>query len=167
MTVWTTYDSPLGELLLVGAVDARGLALVSLSVPGQRNAVVVRPDQVRDDAAFGEVTRHLGAYFDGDPAPFEIAFDPGGTAFQRRVWGALEEIPYGTSTTYGALAARLGVAREDIRALGAAIGANPLLIVRPCHRVVGADNSLKGYAGGLERKRQLLTLEGVLQPMLG
>jgi len=93
-------------------------------------------------------------------------FSPSGTDFQRRVWRALDEIPYGTSTAYGALAERLGVDRARIQALGAAIGANPLLIVRPCHRVIGADGSMRGYAGGVERKIQLLTHEGALQPSL-
>lgn len=81
-------------------------------------------------------------------------------------WHALEEIPYGTTTTYGALAERLGLPRERVQALGAAIGANPLLLVRPCHRVIGADGSMRGYAGGVERKVRLLTHEGALQPTL-
>lgn len=82
-----------------------------------------------------------------------------GTDFQRRVWDALETIPYGTTTSYGKLAERIGVSRAGVRALGTAIGRNPLLVVRPCHRVIGADGSLTGYAGGLDRKRQLLELE--------
>lgn len=83
------------------------------------------------------------------------------------MWQALDTVPYGTTTTYGALAERLGVARADTPAVGAALGANPLLIVRPCHRVIGADGSMRGYAGGVERKVRLLTHEGALQPMLG
>ncbi len=79
------------------------------------------------------------------------------------MWAALDAVPYGATTTYGAVAARIGASRAAVRAIGGAIGANPLLIVRPCHRVIGADGSLTGYAGGLERKLQLLTLEGVLQ----
>ncbi|MRT44388.1 methylated-DNA--[protein]-cysteine S-methyltransferase, partial [Xylella fastidiosa subsp. multiplex] len=77
---------------------------------------------------------------------FDLDIAPEGTRFQQRVWQALDEIPYGTTTTYGALAARLEVPREEIRAVGAAIGANPLLIVRPCHRVIVADGSMRGYA---------------------
>lgn len=97
---------------------------------------------------------------------FNLAFAPHGTDFQHRVWRQLDTIPYGTTTTYGALAAELGLPRERIQALGTAIGANPLLIVRPCHRVIGADGSMRGYAGGVERKHQLLVHEGALQPTL-
>ena len=80
------------------------------------------------------------------------------------MWAALDSVPYGATTTYGEIAARIGASRAAVRAVGGAIGANPLLIVRPCHRVIGADGSLTGYAGGLERKVQLLTLEGALRP---
>ncbi|MFV8185577.1 methylated-DNA--[protein]-cysteine S-methyltransferase [Streptomyces sp. AF1B] len=162
MKTYTTIDSPVGELLLVG----EGTALVSLSMPGQRNAAAVRSDRRRDDTAFGEAARQLTAYFEGRLTRFDLDIAPEGTRFQQRVWQALDEIPYGTTTTYGALAARLEVPREEIRAVGAAIGANPLLIVRPCHRVIVADGSMRGYAGGVERKVRLLTHEGALQQML-
>ena len=85
-----------------------------------------------------------------------------GTDFRMRVWAALDSVPYGATTTYGAIAKRIGAPRAAVRAIGGAIGANPLLIVRPCHRVIGADGSMTGYAGGLERKVRLLTLEGRL-----
>ncbi|WP_330281198.1 methylated-DNA--[protein]-cysteine S-methyltransferase [Streptomyces sp. NBC_00588] len=162
MKTYTTIDSPVGELLLVG----EGTALVSLSMTGQRNAPVVRSGWRRDDAAFAEAARQLTAYFEGRLARFDLDIAPEGTRFQQRVWQALDEIPYGSTTTYGALAARLGVPRDEIRAVGAAIGANPLLIVRPCHRVIAADGSMRGYAGGVERKVRLLTHEGALQQML-
>lgn len=162
MTHYTRTDSPLGELLLVGEGDT----LVSLSLPGQRTAPAVRPDWVRDDEAFTEVVRQLSVYFAGRLTRFELHLAPRGTRFQERVWRVLDEIPYGTTTTYGELAARLEVPRAEIRAVGAAIGANPLLIVRPCHRVIGADGSMRGYAGGVERKVRLLTHEGALQQML-
>ncbi|WP_030937708.1 methylated-DNA--[protein]-cysteine S-methyltransferase [Streptomyces sp. NRRL S-646] len=163
MKTYTKIDSPVGELLLVG----EGTALTSLSLPGQRSAPVVRDGWRRDDEAFGEATRQLSAYFAGRLPRFELSLAPEGTEFQQRVWQALDEIQYGTTTTYGELAARLDVPRSEIRALGAAIGANPLLIVRPCHRVIGADGSMRGYAGGVEAKVRLLTHEGALQPMLG
>jgi methylated-DNA-[protein]-cysteine S-methyltransferase len=163
MTTYTKIDSPVGELLLVGD----GTSLTSLSLPTQRNAPGVRADWRRDDDALGEAARQLSAYFAGRLTRFELNLAPEGTEFQQRVWRALDEIPYGTTTTYGELAARLDVPRDEIRALGAAIGANPLLIVRPCHRVIGADGSMRGYAAGVERKVQLLTHEGALQPMLG
>ncbi|RPF38777.1 methylated-DNA--[protein]-cysteine S-methyltransferase [Streptomyces sp. TLI_185] len=163
MKTYTKTDSPLGELLLVG----EGTALTSLSLPGQRSTPVVRDGWRRDDEAFEEATRQLSAYFAGRLPRFELSLAPEGTDFQHRVWRALDEIPYGTTTTYGELAARLDVPRAEIRAVGAAIGANPLLVVRPCHRVIGADGSMRGYAGGVERKVRLLTHEGALQPMLG
>jgi len=162
MTHYTKTGSPLGELLLVGEGDA----LVSLSLPGQRTTPTVRPDWVRDDEAFTEATRQLSAYFAGRLTHFELNLAPDGTEFQQRVWRTLDDIPYGSTTTYGELAARLDVPRAEIRAVGAAIGANPLLIVRPCHRVIGADGSMRGYAGGVERKVRLLTHEGALQQML-
>jgi methylated-DNA-[protein]-cysteine S-methyltransferase len=166
MTVHTTITSPLGELLLVGEHTDDGLTLTSLSMPGQRNAPTVRSDWPHDAAAFADVVGQLAAYFAGERTEFDIEFTPGGTAFQQSVWRALETIPYGTSTTYGKLAEQLGVERGRVQALGAAIGANPLLLVRPCHRVIGADGTMRGYAGGVERKVQLLTHEGVLQPTL-
>ncbi|MFF5292761.1 methylated-DNA--[protein]-cysteine S-methyltransferase [Paractinoplanes globisporus] len=162
MTAWTTISSPLGDLQLVGD----GITLTSLSMPGQRNAPAVRPDWRRDAGPFAEVIRQLEAYFAGELTRFDIPFTDSGTAFQQRVWRELDEIPYGVTTTYGALAERLGLPRDRIQALGAAIGANPLLLVRPCHRVIGADGSMRGYAGGVERKIRLLTHEGALQPAL-
>jgi methylated-DNA-[protein]-cysteine S-methyltransferase len=166
MTACTTITSPLGDLLLVGEEAADGVTLTSLSMPGQKNAPAVRPGRRHDAEPFTEVIRQLEAYFAGEPVRFDIPFTGGGTDFQQRVWHALEEIPHGATTTYGALAGQLGLPRERIQALGAAIGANPLLLVRPCHRVIGADGSMRGYAAGVERKVQLLTHEGALQPAL-
>ena len=87
---------------------------------------------------------------------------PRGTAFQQRVWRALDAVRYGTTVTYGQLAAQLGVPRDRIQAVGSAIGANPLAIIRPCHRVIGSDGTMRGFAGGVERKQQLLVHEGAL-----
>ncbi|GAA2673698.1 methylated-DNA--[protein]-cysteine S-methyltransferase [Streptomyces lunalinharesii] len=168
-TYFTTVDSPLGELLLVG-VQSRtasgGVALTSLSVPGQRNAPTVQTHWRRDAGPFTEAVRQLRSYFAGRLTRFDLEFQTAGTEFQERVWLALDGIPYGTTTTYGRLAEALRVPRGEVRALGAAIGANPLLLVRPCHRVVGADGTMRGYAGGVERKIALLTHEGALQPTL-
>ena len=166
MTACTTITSPLGDLLLVGEETEDGLTLTSLSMPGQKNAAAIRPGRRQDAEPFTEVTRQLEAYFAGQLTQFDIQFTSGGTDFQQRVWRALEEIPHGTTTTYGALAEQLGLPRERIQALGAAIGANPLLLVRPCHRVIGADGTMRGYAAGTERKVQLLSHEGALQPAL-
>lgn len=172
MTVHTTIDSPIGPLQLVGeesAAPGGRTALSWLTTAGQKNAPAVRPDWVHRPEAFADIVRQLDAYFAGERTGFDIPFADSGTAsdFRQRVWDALEAVPYGTTTSYGEIARRLGVSPAEVRALGAAIGANPVLVVRPCHRVIGADGSLKGYAGGLERKRELLTLEGALQPMLG
>ncbi|WP_431042999.1 methylated-DNA--[protein]-cysteine S-methyltransferase [Streptomyces sp. P1-3] len=170
MTVYTTVDSPVGELLLVGEESSGatgGVALASLSMPEQKGGVVVREGWRRAPEAFAEVRRQLSAYFDGTLTGFTLTCTDQGTDFQRKVWAALEDIPYGTTTSYGQLAERAGISRAAVRALGAAIGANPLLLVRPCHRVIGADGSLTGYAAGLERKRQLLAHEGALGPSAG
>ncbi|CAM5253667.1 methylated-DNA--protein-cysteine methyltransferase [Streptomyces spiroverticillatus] len=163
-TVYATLDSPLGELLLVGEESASapdGVALLSLSVPDQKGGAVVGDGWRRAPELFGEVAAQLKAYFAGELTRFDIAYADGvGTEFQRRVWSAVENIAYGETTSYGKLAESIGVSRAAVRAVGTAIGRNPLLVVRPCHRIVGADGSLTGYAGGLERKRLLLELEG-------
>ncbi|MFI1497118.1 methylated-DNA--[protein]-cysteine S-methyltransferase [Streptomyces platensis] len=167
-TSYTTFVSPLGELLLIGeeSVSAPGgTALTALSLPQQRG-VTVQPHWRRAPALFAEVVRQLRAYFAGELTRFELEFRTGGTDFQERVWQALDAIPYGTTTSYGRLADALGVPRGEVRALGAAIGANPLLIVRPCHRVIGADGTMRGYAAGVEAKIALLMHEGALQPTL-
>jgi methylated-DNA-[protein]-cysteine S-methyltransferase len=118
------------------------------------------PGWVRDDDALAEAVHQLREYFAGRRTEFELALRPRGTEFQQRVWSLLREIPYGATTTYGALALELGNPRS-VRAVGLANGRNPLPIVVPCHRVIGADGSLVGFGGGLERKRALLALEGV------
>lgn len=163
MTVYATLDSPLGELLLVGEESAAapgGIALVSLSVPGQKGGAVVQDGWRCAPELFAGVGAQLKAYFAGELTHFDVAYAEGsGTEFQRRVWSAVDSIPYGETTSYGKLAASMGASRAAVRAVGTAIGRNPLLVVRPCHRIVGADGSLTGYAGGLERKRLLLDLE--------
>ncbi|GHA20072.1 methylated-DNA--protein-cysteine methyltransferase [Streptomyces tauricus] len=156
-TYHTTLDSPVGDLLLTA--DASG-TLTSLSVPGQKGGRTVGPDWRHAPELFAEAERQLTAYFAGELKEFRLPLRASGTEFREKVWDALDSVPYGTTATYGEIAARIGASRVAVRAVGGAIGANPLLIVRPCHRVIGADGSLTGYAGGLERKVQLLTLEG-------
>ncbi|MGV9249110.1 methylated-DNA--[protein]-cysteine S-methyltransferase [Streptomyces sp. NPDC003710] len=166
MTVYTTMDSPLGELLLVGEESATakgGTALASLSVPGQKRGAVVQDGWIERPEAFTEIVAQLRRYFDRTLTCFDIEYVHRGSDFQRRVWTALEAIPYGTTLTYGDIAQRIGAPRAAVRAVGTAIGANPLLVVRPCHRVIGAGGTLTGYAGGLERKQQLLDLERLRQ----
>ncbi|QFY06654.1 methylated-DNA--[protein]-cysteine S-methyltransferase [Nonomuraea phyllanthi] len=157
MDIYTTIDTPLGELLLAG--DGQALARVSFDL-------AARAGLRREPGAFAEAERQFAEYFAGERIAFDLPLASHGTPFQERVWEEVAALPYGTTTTYGALAARVGAPRDRIRAVGAAVGANPLLIVRPCHRVVGADGSLTGYAGGVERKHELLALEGVRQPRL-
>ena len=164
MTIYTTTQSPVDELLLVGEQTPDDVRLTWVSMTGQRNAPGLRDDWRRAPEAFGEVIAQLEAYFAGELTGFDLDLAPRGTAFQQRIWRALDSVKYGTTTTYGALAAQLGVPPDRVPALGAAIGQNPLLIVRPCHRVIGADGTMRGYAGGVERKQFLLGLEGALLP---
>ncbi|MFE0422768.1 methylated-DNA--[protein]-cysteine S-methyltransferase [Streptomyces sp. NPDC058953] len=161
--VWATVGSPLGDVLLVGAPSTTatgGTALVSLSLPGQKGAATVRDGWHHDPGAFTRIAAQLTAYFERRLTGFTVEYADEGTDFQRRVWRALDTIPYGTTTSYGEIARRIGASGAAVRAVGTAIGRNPLLVVRPCHRVVGADGALRGYAAGLERKEHLLALEG-------
>ncbi|MCK9923168.1 methylated-DNA--[protein]-cysteine S-methyltransferase [Frankia sp. AgPm24] len=168
--VHTTVSSPLGDLLLVGVERPdlpTGFALASLSwLVGQPKAV--RPQAMWRAARepFAPVTAQLEEYFAGRRRTFDLPVWSSGSAFQERVWQALETIPFGTTTTYGALAARIGTGRTDARAIGTAVGANPLLLIRPCHRVIGADGNLRGFAAGLDRKDYLLRHEGALGTFL-
>ena len=162
MSIYQTQSSPLGELLLVAEETEAGVALTSVSLPGQRNAPDIGADWQRAPEAFALVTRQLEEYFASERTHFDLDLAPSGTPFQQRIWQALDSVQYGTTTTYGQLAAQLGVPRDRIQALGAAIGANPLAIIRPCHRVIGSDGGMRGYAGGVERKQQLLAHEGAL-----
>ncbi len=158
MAVYATMTSPVGELLLTGELGRNGLALGSVSMSGGKSATAVG-ERTAAPEAFAEVITQLNAYFAGNRTTFDVEYTGAGTDFQRRVWRALEEIPYGTTVGYGSIAERIGASRAAVRAVGRAIGANPLLIVRPCHRVVGANGALIGYAGGLDNKRTLLELE--------
>jgi len=165
---YTTVDTPLGELMLWGH-DGRLAGAdfvephVTSRLPEARRALKrghLDPDPAwdRDDDAFAEVAEQLRAYFAGQLTDFDVAVDTRGTPFQQRVWSALERIPFGTTTTYGKLAEELGD-RRAVRAVGLANGANPISIIIPCHRVVGANGSLIGYGGGLARKEWLLAHE--------
>ncbi|MET7680687.1 methylated-DNA--[protein]-cysteine S-methyltransferase [Streptomyces sp. NPDC005423] len=159
VTYWTAYDSPVGRLLLTAAPAGE---LTSLSVPGQKGGRSVQEDWRQDAGPFRPVTEQLDGYFAGELKEFSLESRTYGTDFRERVWQALDSVPYGATTTYGEIAARIGAPRAAVRAVGGAIGANPLLIVRPCHRVIGANGTMTGYAGGLERKVRLLRLEGAV-----
>ncbi|MEV8044475.1 methylated-DNA--[protein]-cysteine S-methyltransferase [Streptomyces griseoluteus] len=156
---WTELASPVGPLLLTADADG---ALTSVSVPGQKGGRTVQEGWRHDPGPFREATEQLTAYLAGELKEFDLPVRARGTEFRERVWAALDTVPYGATTTYGAIAARVGAPRAAIRAVGGALGANPLLVVRACHRVIGADGTMTGYAGGLERKTWLLRLEGVL-----
>ena len=164
MNTYMILDSPVGELLLVGEETAHGVALTWLTMTGQHNAPQPQPEWQLAPRSFADVTRQLGAYFAGQLTAFDLDLAPRGTPFQQRIWRALDSVRYGTTISYGELAAQLGIPPDRVVALGAAVGANPLLIVRPCHRVVGADGTMRGYAGGVDRKQWLLSHEGALLP---
>jgi len=155
-TVWCRRASPLGTMRLV----ARGGALVGAYFDGQKYDAR-EGDGWREapgDAVLREAGRQFDEYFAGKRARFDLALEPVGTEFQQRVWRAIAGVPAGETTSYGEIARRLGCP-SSVRAVGAAIGRNPLIVVVPCHRIVGAGGALTGYAGGLERKRALLALE--------
>lgn len=158
MIYQTTIPSPIGPLLL--ASDGR--ALTGLWLENQKYfAAGLDPnaETVPDLPVFQETRRWLEGYFDGRRPPALPPLAPAGTVFRRSVWNRLLEIPYGQTRTYGDLAAELD---SSPRAVGSAVGHNPISILIPCHRVLGADGSLTGYAGGVEKKRFLLKLEGVV-----
>lgn len=151
---YTTIASPVGQLFLAG--DASALRVLWF-VDG-RHEVAPDPAWTESASAFADVIAQLESYFAGRLRAFEVNVEPAGTPFQRRVWRALQDIPYGETTSYGELARRLGDPKA-VRAVGLANGANPISIIVPCHRVIGANGSLTGYGGGLPVKRALLALE--------
>jgi len=144
-------ESPLGDLLAVR--DDEGLT--GLYLPTGKHPRTPAAGWQRRDDAFADVAEQLADYFAGDRRDFDLPLRPSGTAFQSRVWGALREIPYGETRSYGAVAAEIGVPGAA-RAVGLANGQNPISIIVPCHRVVGASGALTGYGGGLPAKQWLL-----------
>ena len=153
----TVADSPVGELTLV----REGSGLVGLYFPGHWYPPDPSTLGPRTAAGFEQVEGQLADYFAGRRTAFDLELRPYGNEFQQRVWAMIAEIPYGETTTYGQIASALGVPRQA-QAVGGAVGHNPLSIVIACHRVIGSDGRLTGYAGGLERKRHLLDLEGAV-----
>ncbi len=148
--IYTYVDTPIGSILVAGD----GAAIVETCFAGAKP----KPDWTRDDDAFRDASGQLTAYFAGELQAFDLPLAPRGTDFQQSVWSALLRIPYGETTTYSTIAERIG-RPAAVRAVGAANGANPIPIVIPCHRVIGASGSLTGFGGGLDVKRQLLALE--------
>ena len=154
---YDTLPSPLGTLTLVA--DAQG-GLREICFEQEQRPHADEPWQ-RDAARLAPARQQLTEYFAGTRQVFTVPLHPQGTAFQQSVWQALRHIPFGATTSYGELARRLGQPKA-MRAVGAANGRNPLPIIVPCHRVIGADGSLTGYSGGLWIKQKLLALEGHL-----
>jgi methylated-DNA-[protein]-cysteine S-methyltransferase len=158
---WSVLPSPVGELLLTThGTHLTGLYFRPHKASHLQWELAQQAGSEDDDAPVLARTRlQLGEYFDGGRTSFELPLAPVGTAFQQRVWSALTEIPYGRTRSYGDIAQQLGLVPGASRAVGLANGANPISIVVPCHRVIGANGSLTGYGGGLDRKRFLLDLE--------
>jgi methylated-DNA-[protein]-cysteine S-methyltransferase len=150
----TTFDSPIGVLTLT----AEDGYLTGLHMDDQRHAPSGSTDWVRDAAAFDDVLSQLDAYFSGRITDFDVEVRMRGTEFQRRVWGGLTQIPYGETWSYAQLAEKVGNPKA-CRAVGLANGRNPVAVIVPCHRVIGANGTLTGYGGGLDRKRWLLDHE--------
>lgn len=153
MTRYRVIDSPIGMLTLAG----RGPVLTNLRMVDQTYEPD-RADWALDDRAFPDAAEQLEAYFAGELFTFDLRLEFEGTPFQRRVWEALRSIPYGETRTYGEIALQIG-SPTAFRAVGLANGHNPIAVIVPCHRVIGANGSLTGFGGGLERKRTLLELE--------
>jgi len=160
---YATMDTPIGRLWL--AATEKGICRIGL--PGEsRETFLARlkrcvgPEPCREDpAGLAPVMTQLREYFSRLRRTFEVALDLRGTPFQQAVWAEMATIPYGTTVSYGELAMRLGRGRNSARAVGGAVGTNPVPIILPCHRVVGADGSLTGFGGGLDIKAALLRLE--------
>jgi methylated-DNA-[protein]-cysteine S-methyltransferase len=153
------HDSPVGPLTLV----SDGAAITAIMFPVQKHYNAPAPTP-RGDKILDAAMKQLDSYFAGRRRSFDLPLAPRGTAFQTRVWNALMKIPYGETKSYGAIAAMIG-SPSAMRAVGAANGRNPIPIVIPCHRVIGANGSLTGFGGGMERKEMLLDLErGALFP---
>jgi methylated-DNA-[protein]-cysteine S-methyltransferase len=155
--MWTVMASPIGELRIV----ASGSAIVAIEFSPFRGLADGRPIGERDDDAplLRRAVEQLTAYFNRELREFDLPLEPAGTTFQRQVWDQLVQIPWGETASYGEIALRLGHTNAASRAVGLANGRNPIPIVIPCHRVIGANGSLTGYAGGLDRKQTLLDVE--------
>jgi methylated-DNA-[protein]-cysteine S-methyltransferase len=153
-------DSPVGRILLTG--DDRALTGLYLLDAGEHSAGV-RPEWARHEDAFPQATAQLAEYFDGTRTEFDLPLAPRGTQFQLAVWAELARIPFGVTFSYGDVALALGKSLVASRAVGLANGRNPISIIIPCHRVIGADGSMTGYGWGVDRKEWLLRHEGALE----
>lgn len=155
--MWTVLPSPIGDLRIIerdGKISA--IEFSPFRQPADGRPLGARTD---DHPVLAEAVLQLQAYFAGDLTEFDLPLAPRGSDFQQRVWEQLSKIAYGETASYGEIAGRLGMTNAASRAVGTANGRNPIPIVIPCHRVIGADGTLTGYAGGIERKQTLLELE--------
>lgn len=161
-TLYTEMASPLGRLQLT----AEGGALTGVHFPGQKHDRPPQRDWQRadDEPVLAQARRELTEYFAGQRTRFDIRLDPRGTTFQRAVWQALLAVPFGSTSTYGDIAQAIRKP-SAVRAVGAAVGSNPIGIIVPCHRIIGRDGTLTGYAAGIDRKAKLLALEAHAAPL--
>ena len=157
MNYYSELATPIGPITIV----SDGTSITAVSMRPATDVAGSAAEWVEDDARLAECRAQLAAYFAGELREFSLPLAPRGTPFQQRVWAALRRIPFGETRSYGALAATLG-RPGSARAVGAANRTNPIGIVVPCHRVIGADGTLTGYAGGIERKKYLLEHEAAL-----
>jgi len=153
---YTFIDAPIGQLLLAG----EGEVLHFLGFPKGKMAIDPNPEWQRDDAIFQEAKQQLNEYFAGQRQNFDLQLSPHGTEFQLQVWQQLQHIPYGSVCSYSELAKAIDRPKA-VRAVGAANGQNPIPVIIPCHRVIGANGQLTGFGGGLDTKQHLLKLEGI------
>jgi methylated-DNA-[protein]-cysteine S-methyltransferase len=159
MTFYTVIESPLGPLTLT----SDGTSLTRVYLPEANGRAAIHSGWTQDESAapFAEARRQLDAYFEGRLQVFDLPLAPAGTEFRQRVWAELARLPYGITTSYGEIARRIG-RPGSARAVGLANGANPIAIILPCHRVIGANGKLVGYGGGLPRKEALLAFEAAV-----
>ena len=157
--LYAEMNSPLGVLLL----ESDGEALTRIRLPEEEFENDPTIERERKPTLFKEAAAQLSAYFRGERSAFDLPLAPAGTPFQQEVWNELRKIPHGETVSYAQLAERVG-RPGSYRAVGAANGRNPLPIVIPCHRVIGSNGKLTGYAGGVDAKQKLLELEGALEP---
>ncbi|HWA82291.1 MAG TPA: methylated-DNA--[protein]-cysteine S-methyltransferase [Fimbriimonadaceae bacterium] len=154
MIYYDTFDSPIGTLL----ATSDGERVTGIYMENHKGGPIIGPEWRRDPGRFAETRRQIGEYFAGRRRAFDLPLALSGTPFQKQVWDELLAIPYGGTTTYGAIAKKLGDPNAS-RAVGTAVGRNPISIVVPCHRVLGSSGAITGFAGGVDKKRQLLDLE--------
>lgn len=154
MIYYSQYSSPAGKIILT----QENKHLTGLWFEGEKHSASIDPSWKRDEAAFKSIQQQLDAYFAGKLQRFDVSCKVSGTPFQERVWKALSKIPYGQTWSYSEIAASIGNPKA-VRAVGTANGRNPISIIVPCHRVIGADGTLTGYGGGLKAKAWLLKLE--------